>query len=703
MKQHVFLSLVLALIMLFPLPNASFASAASESPDYQVLVLMLKNGTAVTVDIVDRALASGEHTEEELKKLFEEYGQEYPTRSVTYQAVQLYLEAGAEVPSDILVLFEQDTETSEEAKAALFARYNQSYNATTSSPDVPAETNLSGNIPAPESTEQPSVTIPDFDIAEGKWKAGTFVDEFRDLTQEKFIYVDTVGTFSNMAAHDEILSVRILVDWQNIEIYMLEYGRYELSLIGSNKYTIRIRDGNNTDHEFTGTLHSSTGRIQVDLPTDTAQGTNPLRAELISIFSLGGNIRFSITEESGSSRYFFSVNDADNFAAMRKQAASIAVNYLGRASEGIIPFTIGDKMGAINLSGDVIVPCEYDVVFHCKNGMIMVYNGESITLDGGEKTASGEGKYGFYTQDGEMVVPLTYERAKDFNGGVAFVRKNSKYGAVDTMGNSVIPFSYDYVFSSDSEIALTFTGTLNRGYPDKGTYTFVTPDGSVIYETTEDASAFSENRAAVRIGGKYGYIDPSGNLVVEAIWDDASSFKNGLAWVVSGGTYSAIDPDGNTVVICKKPGKEIGYIGDFHDGFAWVDDTKYRYGAIDSSGKQVIKCQYKYMTDFLGGYAGAENEKEKYGIIDRKGKTVVPFQYDKISLCGNYFRVRKYATKNQNGFGIGGTYGLINEKGESVLDMKYTNIQYGDGYYTVSTDTKWQILDEALNPVFESK
>ena len=421
---------------------------------------------------------------------------------MTYQAVQLYLEAGAEVPSDILVLFEQDPETSEEAKAALFARYNQSYNATTSSPDVPAEANLSGNIPVPESPEQPSVTIPDFDIAGGKWKACTYVDEFRDLTQEKFIYVDTVGTFSNLAAHDEILSVRILVDWQNIEIYMLEYGQYELSLIGSNKYTIRIRDGNNTDHEFTGTLHSSTGRIQVDLPIDTAQGSNPLRAELISIFSLGGIIRFSITEESGSSSYFFSVNDADNFAAMRKQAASIAVNYLGRASEGIIPFTIGDKMGAINLSGDVIVPCEYDVVYHCKNGMIMVYNGESITLDGGEKTASGEGKYGFYTQDGEMVVPLTYERAKDFNGGVAFVRKNSKYGAVDTMGNSVIPFSYDYVFSSDSEIALTFTGTLNRGYPDKGTYTFVAPDGSVI------------NRIAQEFGGKdvekqtfTGYID----------------------------------------------------------------------------------------------------------------------------------------------------------------------------------------------------
>lgn len=703
MKHRTLLSLMLALIMSFSLLCSASAAAASESPDFQVLLLMLKSGTAVTADMVDRALASGKHTEEELKKLFEEYGQAYPARSLAYQAVQLYLEAGAEVPADILSLLEQDTETSEESKAALFARYSQADTAAASSPDVPEETVSEESTPAPESSEQPSVTIPEFGVAGGKWKAGSYVDEFRDLTGEKFVYVDTVGTFSNLAAHDETLSVRILVDWQNIEIYMLEYGRYELARFGNNQYTIRIRDGNNTDHEFTGTLHASTGRIRVDLPLDSVQGNNPLRTELLGIFTLGGNIRFSITEEAGASSYFFSIKDADNFASVRKQTANIAVNYLGAASEGIIPFTIGEKMGAMDLSGEVIVPCEYDVVFHCKNGMIKVYSGESMTLDGGAKTTTGKGQYGFYTKDGEMVIPLTYERATDFHGGVAFVRKNDKYGAVDAQGNTVIPFRYDYVESADSEIALAFTGTLNRGYPDKGTYAFVAPDGSVIYETSEDADAFTENRAAVMVGGKYGYIDPSGQLAVEAKWDKAFSFKNGLAWVVSGGTYTAIDPSGNTVVTCKKPGKEIKFIGDFHDGYAWVDDSNYRYGVIDASGKQTVKCQYKFMTDFLGGYAGAKNEKDQCGIIDGNGKTVVPFRYDEIRVCGSFFRTRKYATKNQSGFGIGGTYGLINEKGESVLDSKYTNIQYGDGYYTVSTDTKWQVLDEALNPVFESK
>ena len=151
-------------------------------------------------------------------------------------------------------------------------------------------------------------------------------------------------------------------------------------------------------------------------------------------------------------------------------------------------------------------------------------------------------------------------------------------------------------------------------------------------DTLRLSSAFSEGRAAVRVDGKYGYMNSSGHLAVEAKWDNPSPFKNGLAWVASGDTYSAIDPDGNIVVTCEKPKKEIKFIGDFHDGFAMVDDTNYRYGVINSSGKQVVKCQYRYMTDFLGGYAGATNEEKQCGIIDGNGHKLILKQISQLMI-----------------------------------------------------------------------
>jgi hypothetical protein len=33
------------------------------------------------------------------------------------------------------------------------------------------------------------------------------------------------------------------------------------------------------------------------------------------------------------------------------------------------------------------------------------------------------------------------------------------------------------------------------------------------------------------IGGKYGFIDPSGKVVIEPIYEEATSFKEGLAMV----------------------------------------------------------------------------------------------------------------------------------------------------------------------------
>ena len=540
-----------------------------------------------------------------------------------------------------------------------------------------------------------------------QWQTGQYVDEFDEPTGEEFASIRTEGTFSNTAAHKELLTVQVIADLTSVEFYMLEYGKYELTPLGKTSYTIRIKDNDDEIHEFTGHFSESTHRIVMDFPQDTVQGNNAVRSEVLSIFTKGGNIRFSITESGkNGTKYVFSIKNANNFSLIRKKAAKIAVNYMGECSEGIIPVVSDDKMGAINLEGEWIVPCEYDVVSACSDGMIRIYNGASITLDGGNRVINGTGKIGFYSADGMMAADCIYENARNYQDGFTFVKKNGKWGAIDKQGTVIIPFEYDFAEGISESRALVFRGETDKwGGPvqSKGKYTFVDITGTTIIDDLEKAYLFSEGLAAVCIKGKYGYIDPSGEWVIPAVYDNAYSFSEGRAFVLSGGTYSIIDRQGNVLATCSKKASDIKFLGNFHDGMVYVDNTDYRYGFINEQGKEVIPCQYKFVQDFENGYAPAKNENEKWGIIDKEGNTVVPFQYDEISRCGDYYSVRTFAERSNNGIGVGGTYGLIDTDGTVVLESRYLQLRYGDGYYTASTDDNWTILDAELNQVYPAE
>ncbi len=56
--------------------------------------------------------------------------------------------------------------------------------------------------------------------------------------------------------------------------------------------------------------------------------------------------------------------------------------------------------------------------------------------------------------------------------------------------------------------------------------------------------SFSEGRAVIQLGGKYGYIDRTGATVIPADYDEALEFLDGLAAVRQGDKWGAIDPMG---------------------------------------------------------------------------------------------------------------------------------------------------------------
>jgi hypothetical protein len=67
---------------------------------------------------------------------------------------------------------------------------------------------------------------------------------------------------------------------------------------------------------------------------------------------------------------------------------------------------------------------------------------------------------------------------------------------------------------------------------------------SRIRNEFDETKDFSEDLAAVKKNGKWGYIDKKGNVIINFMYEKAGSFINGSANVTLNGKQGYIDHDG---------------------------------------------------------------------------------------------------------------------------------------------------------------
>ena len=142
-----------------------------------------------------------------------------------------------------------------------------------------------------------------------------------------------------------------------------------------------------------------------------------------------------------------------------------------------------------------------------------------------------------------------------------------KYGYINTKGQIVIKPQF-------SEAS-----TFNNGYAVVGKY-FINKQGKRVLGSYEGVSDFSEGLAAVKKGGKWGYINTSGKMVISPRFDYCGGFSGGLAVVKINKKYGYINKSGQEVI---KP--QFAQGDSFRDGLARVmtaDDYSVCY--IDTKG-----------------------------------------------------------------------------------------------------------------------
>ena len=148
---------------------------------------------------------------------------------------------------------------------------------------------------------------------------------------------------------------------------------------------------------------------------------------------------------------------------------------------------------------------------------------------------------------------------------------------------------------------------------------------------------------------KWGYIDESGEYVIQPQFDYVGEFSEGLAWVYESESelFGYIDESGEWVIY-----PQFYDVREFHEGLAAVAETdsdheENRYGYIDTSGEWYIYPKFSYALDFQENYAVVQQKTGndwKCGIIkkDNYGEIAVPMKYDSIywsAIDGSFFMV----------------------------------------------------------------
>lgn len=137
------------------------------------------------------------------------------------------------------------------------------------------------------------------------------------------------------------------------------------------------------------------------------------------------------------------------------------------------------------------------------------------------------------------------------------------------------------------------------------------------WDATKD---FSEGLAAVKVEGKWGYINTEGTMVIEAIYDGANRFSEGLAAVSKNGRWGYIDKNGETVIAFQY---ESTYA--FSEGLAVYSEGLY-YGYIDKTGNKVTPAIYSEASSFSGGVACVKKDSS-YGFLNQAGAAITEFSY----------------------------------------------------------------------------
>jgi hypothetical protein len=301
------------------------------------------------------------------------------------------------------------------------------------------------------------------------------------------------------------------------------------------------------------------------------------------------------------------------------------------------------------------------------------------------------GRYGYIDNTGKMVVQPQFVWGSDFKRGFADVYVCGRIVSMDDKGN-LLPHVRAKLKLEARKIG--------------GKFGFVDASGQIrIPAQYDEARWFSEGLAAVRVGTKWGYIDEAGQTAIGFQYAQANDFQHGRAVVVfgelrfdspltpglplieikvvNGDGWAMIDATGRIIV------KGLGPIHGISEGRIATEKNQ-RSGYLDTDGAPVTRFVYEDARPFSEGLAAVQ-KKGRWGYIDKNGKVVIPFWYDDVDNFSEGLAVVKKDCKS----------GYIDEKGRVVIPLQFDNAySFQTGLAAVTRGNESGFIDKSGNFAF---
>jgi len=281
--------------------------------------------------------------------------------------------------------------------------------------------------------------------------------------------------------------------------------------------------------------------------------------------------------------------------------------------EGYITIDENGKYGVTSTTKNQILKNEYDEIaqiylneyFLVTEGgkqKVIDSNGNAIIEEGFDevKSATSNGiifvkdnLYGEIDSTGNITIEAKYQDLKEADGGIYIAKQNDKYGIIDQNQIEKLPFEYTGItYNEQANLYLAEDSAYNTSIIDNkfnvkivGILSEINVEKSYIRMRINDEYKYYDLKCQEKTsseilkdntlflskkGGKYGFVDDKGNLIVDYIYDDATEQNEyGYSAVKKNGLWGSIDKQGKEIIEPKynlENNLKIDFISKWHLG-----------------------------------------------------------------------------------------------------------------------------------------
>lgn len=191
---------------------------------------------------------------------------------------------------------------------------------------------------------------------------------------------------------------------------------------------------------------------------------------------------------------------------------------------------------------------------------------------------------------------------------------------------------------------------------------------------------------------RFGLVNEKGELVLPCEHDRIFHQNHSdLILVSSGGLAGFVDPQMHWVIPIQYQDiySDLETDDYFLFGLVEVVDSFDKWGVLDSTGRQILPCQYDWVS-ILTPNLFSVNLDGKYGVVNRNGKAVIPIIYSGLRFSDRYDHYDSYIVAEYNN-----KQGVIDTMGNIVIPFQYELVGFSlnGSHFPVCENYKWGVVD----------